>query len=74
MRTVLAAALISLSLVEGCNSAKPNTATAANTSSTPTVEVVRVVSRPLNIEVQLPGELQPYESVAVFPSSSSNAS
>ena len=67
MRTVLAAALISLSLVEGCNSAKPNTATAANTSSTPTVEVVRVVSRPLNIEVQLPGELQPYESVAVFP-------
>ena len=26
-----------------------------------------MVSRPLNIEVQLPGELQPYESVAVFP-------
>ena len=26
-----------------------------------------MVAEPLNIEVRLPGELQPYESVAVFP-------
>jgi len=63
---VVAAALVSLSLAVGCNSAKSKTAAAANTSIS-RVEVVRVVAQPLNIEVRLPGELQPYESVAVFP-------
>ena len=67
MRTVVAAALVSLSLAVGCTSAKSKTAAAANTSSISRVEVVRVVAQPLNIEVRLPGELQPYESVAVFP-------
>src|SRR5438270_5317443 len=65
MRTV-GAALVSLSLAVGCNSAKSKTAAASNTSIS-RVEVVRVVAEPLNIEVRLPGELQPYESVAVFP-------
>jgi membrane fusion protein (multidrug efflux system) len=36
-------------------------------ASTPTVEVTKVVSRKLGITVRLPGELQPYEAVAVFP-------
>jgi len=36
-------------------------------ASTPTVEVTKVVSRKLGITVRLPGELQPYEVVAVFP-------
>jgi RND family efflux transporter MFP subunit len=35
--------------------------------ATPTVEVVSVSSKRLAITVRLPGELQPYESVAVFP-------
>jgi membrane fusion protein (multidrug efflux system) len=41
-------------------------ATAA-AASTPTVEVTTVVSRKLAVTVRLPGELQPYEAVAVFP-------
>jgi len=39
----------------------------AGAASIPTVEVTRVVSRKLAITVRLPGELQPYEVVAVFP-------
>ncbi len=38
-----------------------------NATSTPTVEVTKIVSRKLDIIVRLPGELQPYEVVAVFP-------
>ena len=34
---------------------------------TPTVEVAKVVSKKLAITVHLPGELQPYEVVAVYP-------
>lgn len=33
----------------------------------PTVDVVKVASRKLSITVRLPGELQPYEVVAVYP-------
>jgi multidrug efflux pump subunit AcrA (membrane-fusion protein) len=35
--------------------------------TTPSVEVVSVSSKKLAITVRLPGELQPYEVVAVFP-------
>lgn len=35
--------------------------------TTPTVEVVKVVSKKLSITTRLPGELQAYESVAIFP-------
>jgi membrane fusion protein, multidrug efflux system len=45
-----------------------STATAQGTSApTPTVEVAKVVSRKLAITVRLPGELQPYEVVAIYP-------
>jgi RND family efflux transporter MFP subunit len=33
----------------------------------PAVEITKVVSRKLAVTVRLPGELQPYEAVAVFP-------
>src|SRR5262249_28147037 len=33
----------------------------------PTVDVVRVISKKLSITTRLPGELQAYETVAVFP-------
>src|SRR4051812_13287397 len=67
MRTQLAATLISLSVASACNSSRPGTVAAANTPSAPTIDVVRVVAQPLNIEVRLPGELQSYESVSIFP-------
>lgn len=39
----------------------------ASAAATPSVEVVKVASKKLAITVRLPGELQAYESVAVFP-------
>ena len=33
----------------------------------PTIEVVRVVERPLDATLSLPGELTPYQTVAIFP-------
>jgi RND family efflux transporter MFP subunit len=36
-------------------------------SDPPAVDVVRVVEQPLDVRLSLPGELAPYETVAVFP-------
>jgi membrane fusion protein, multidrug efflux system len=36
-------------------------------SGPPTVDVVRVVEQPVDVTLSLPGELEPYEMVAVFP-------
>jgi RND family efflux transporter MFP subunit len=46
--------------------ANPSNANAQSTP-TPTVDVVKVASRKLAIDVRLPGELQAYEAVAVYP-------
>lgn len=32
-----------------------------------TIDVVRVVEQPLNVQLSLPGELTPYQSVAIYP-------
>ena len=47
----------------------PTSNTKAETSrpTAPTVEIVKVVSKKLSITTRLPGELQAYEAVAVFP-------
>ncbi|HKW33906.1 MAG TPA: efflux RND transporter periplasmic adaptor subunit [Candidatus Acidoferrum sp.] len=54
-----------------CSSCGSNStsSTKAQTSAptAPTVEVVKVVSKKLSITTRLPGELQAYEEVAVFP-------
>lgn len=54
-----------------CGSNAGPSATTSNpqgvTSTTLTVEVTKVQSRRLAISVRLPGELQPYEVVAIFP-------
>lgn len=39
----------------------------ATDSSLPVVDTVRITSHPLNVATSLPGELQPYEVVAVYP-------
>src|SRR5437588_10288716 len=53
----------------GANSASSESKGDAQPTSaqTPAVEVATVESRKLAIIVRLPGELQPYEQVAVFP-------
>ena len=54
-----------------CNSgggAPGSTASAGNGAAPiPTVDAVRVISQKLKITVRLPGELQPYEVVAIYP-------
>ena len=66
----LANLLLLAALCTSCRTAGEASSTKANAqtaSSTPTVDVVRVVSQKLNLTVTLPGELQPYEVVAIYP-------
>jgi membrane fusion protein (multidrug efflux system) len=42
-------------------------APAANVSQAATLEVVRVVEQPVNVTLSMPGELEPYQAVAIFP-------
>jgi len=72
MRAIFISVLASsLGFCVSCGSTSSPATNAAGASaaaaSTPTVEVTRVVSRKLAVTVRLPGELQPYEAVAVFP-------
>ena len=61
----------SIGLFVSCSSKSGSSTTAAEAQGPavpdPTVEVTRVLSKKLAIAVRLPGELQPYEVVAVFP-------
>src|SRR5207302_9233047 len=50
----------------GTNSG-PSTSAQGTASPTPTIEVVKVTSKKLSMATRLPGELQAYEAVAVFP-------
>ena len=50
-----------------CNSSQTSTASAAAQAGPPTVQVTPVVAKVLNLTVNLPGELQPYEAVAIYP-------
>ena len=59
-----------LMIVSGCSrSTRANAHPAGSPvdASAPVVETVRVVSHPLNVTIPLPGELQPYEVVAIYP-------
>jgi membrane fusion protein, multidrug efflux system len=50
-----------------CGANSNSTTKASPAQPTATVEVVKVVSKKLSITTRLPGELQAYEAVAVFP-------
>ena len=50
-----------------CTSSQTSTASAAAQGGPPTVQVTPVVAKVLDLTVNLPGELQPYEAVAVYP-------
>ena len=72
MRAISISVLVSslgFSISCGSNSNPATNAAGAQAApaSTPTVEVTKVVSRKLGLTLRLPGELQPYEAVAVFP-------
>src|SRR5262245_57724768 len=59
---------VALEICTSCGSNSNNSGAAPQASAAPpSVEVVKVTSKKLAITVRLPGELQAYESVAVFP-------
>jgi membrane fusion protein (multidrug efflux system) len=66
MKTAIA--LTILALASACGSpAPPRTAESTAPPAPPTVAATRVVERPVNVTLSMPGELDPFEAVAVFP-------
>jgi membrane fusion protein, multidrug efflux system len=63
------AAFILAACDTGGNSATPpsQTASSPSPSQTPTVAVISVLSQELNRQLQLPGELRPYQDVMLYP-------
>jgi RND family efflux transporter MFP subunit len=59
-----ALSLLSLSACRG--NAPARTTEQAAPAGPPTIEVVKVVEQPLNITLSLPGELAPYQTVALY--------
>lgn len=60
--------LPALWLVTGCSrSTHANAHSALDNAAPPTVETALVTSHPLDVVTPLPGELQPYESVVIYP-------
>jgi RND family efflux transporter MFP subunit len=62
--TLGAAALLMLTACRG--STPVQTAETSERVGPPTVEVVKVVEQPLNVTLSLPGELTPYQTVALY--------
>lgn len=62
--TMTAAALLALSACRG--SAPVPAGEKRAPAGPPTIEVVRVVQQPLNVTLSLPGELSPYQTVALY--------
>src|SRR5215467_2073406 len=58
---------LSLSLLISCGKDDSRSAKAASSDPSPKVPVTKVVAQKLAITVHLPGEIEPYEVVAVFP-------
>lgn len=69
MGTVTGAALFAVAFMTGgCTQAgKVSAAATPGPNSIPVVDTVKVISQKLNTTIPLPGELQPYEEVRVFP-------
>lgn len=59
--------LLLLLLAGACNKNTPTSAPAAAAPQTPTVTVTNVVSQELSRNLRLPGELQPYQDVQLYP-------
>ncbi|HET9385042.1 MAG TPA: biotin/lipoyl-binding protein, partial [Gemmatimonadales bacterium] len=69
LRVWVRATLVWLLLpVGGCGRAdEASPSPPAATADVATIEVVRVVAQPLDVQLSLPGELTAYQSVAIFP-------
>jgi membrane fusion protein (multidrug efflux system) len=67
LRVPAAVGVLSLLGMPGCRGHAPATATEKTAPAAPQiVEVVTVVEQPLNVTLSLPGELTPYQTVALY--------
>lgn len=67
LRVRAAVAVLSWLAMPGCRGNAPaETTEKAAPVGPPTVEVVKVVEQPLNLTLSLPGELTPYQTVALY--------
>jgi RND family efflux transporter MFP subunit len=63
-----AVGLVVLSLgLPACTRTAPDQVAKPAQAGPPTIDVVRVVEQPLNVTLSMPGELDPYETVAIYP-------
>jgi len=61
-------ALIAVSLAVGaCSGSSAAPAQSAASAGPPTIDAVRVVQKPVDITLSMPGQLDPYETVDVYP-------
>lgn len=62
------AGIASAVLLTACGGGSVTTRTeTAAPAGPPTIEVVQIVERPVAVTLEMPGELDPYETVAIFP-------
>jgi membrane fusion protein, multidrug efflux system len=62
------AALLFLSFgLVGCRGGSTPAGKVVEASGPPTIDVVRVVQQPTNVVLEMPGQLDPYQTVAVYP-------
>ena len=67
LRSAVAVLLLTAVGCGGDKGAPPTTAAAAAETGPRTVDVVRVVEQPLDVELSLPGELLAFQTVAIYP-------
>jgi len=58
---------LSIGFLTSCSKDDASSAKAAPADSGPKVQVTKVIAQKLSIAVHLPGEIEPYEVVAIFP-------
>jgi membrane fusion protein, multidrug efflux system len=58
---------LSVSLTAGCGGSNSSQAGQPAASEPPAIEVVRVLQQPVNVTVSMPGQLDPYEEVSIYP-------
>ena len=67
VRTRATFGVVSLLALTACRGNAPaQTSEKAAPAGPPTIEVVKVVEQPLNVTLSLPGELNPYQTVALY--------
>jgi membrane fusion protein (multidrug efflux system) len=66
LRTRVTFGVMSCLALAACRGNAPAQSTEKAAPGPPTIEVVRVVEQPLNVTLSLPGELNPYQTVALY--------